>query len=336
MNHSDHRGGGRCTPAPGAHGHEARSELLRKPRSWVSACRPPIGAEEMRAVVLPHSSTGAHIAAVLGLKAKVHDYWNAESCGELYATDNGAFNRAKQAAARYALEPCILSFAKFEEAKDKDVLEIGVGMGSDHVLWACAKPRRLCGIDLTSRAVNFTSERLASEGLSLQLRQVDAEALPFESERFDIVYSWGVLHHSPDTPACVREVFRVLRAGGVAIIMIYHKWSIVGLMLWSGYALLTGRLGRSLAEIYSDHLESPGTKSCTVEEARRMLRDAGFDKISVRVQLSHGDLLEGNVGARHQGWLLRMAKALWPVLCFAALRGILDFISYRDRKIEGR
>ncbi len=244
-------------------------------------------------------------------KAAVRDFWNDASCGEVYAL--GADAKAQllaQARARYALEPYILEFARFADGGGKDVLEIGIGMGADHAEWAKARPRTLTGVDLTPRAVEFTRARLAYEGLSSDVRVADAENLPFGDASFDLVYSWGVLHHSPNTAQALREVHRILRPGGRARIMVYHTHSLVGYMLWMRYALLAGRPTRSLADIYAHHLESPGTKAYTLDEARAML--TGFRQVNVRSQLSFGDLLEGAVGQRHGGWLLSTAKQLWP------------------------
>jgi ubiquinone/menaquinone biosynthesis C-methylase UbiE len=168
----------------------------------------------------------------------------------------------------------------------------------------------LTGIDLTARAVDFTRARLASSGFVSDLRVADAEALPFADNSFDLVYSWGVLHHSPDTARAVREVHRVLRPGGAARLMLYHKYSIVGYMLWTRYALLAGKPTRSLADVYAHHLESPGTKAYTLDEVRTMC--APFSRVEARSQISFGDLLGGSVGQRHGGPLLRAAKAMWP------------------------
>lgn len=248
----------------------------------------------------------------LELKERVRAHWDSHSCGESYAATGLQLDLIKQAQERYFFEPYIHDFAKFDEAENKDVLEIGVGMGADHALWARGRPRCLCGIDLTTRALQFTGARLASEGLSSHLCQADAEALPFSNETFDLIYSWGVLHHSPDTPAAIMELSRVLRSGGVARIMLYNRCSLVGFMLWSRYALMAGRVKRGLSEVYYHHLESPGTKAYKVAEVRHLFSRAGFFKLSIRVQLSHGDLLQGNVGRRHQGWLLSVAKCVWP------------------------
>ncbi len=246
------------------------------------------------------------------LKSQVHDHWNRESCGEGYAGTGEDFDLSAQERRRYELEPYIFDFARFHEAPGKDVLEIGVGMGADHLMWARARPKSLSGVDLTERAVGFTSARVAAEGLPSKVQVADAERLPFPDDSFDLVYSWGVMHHSPDTPACLKEAARVLRPGGIARIMVYNTWSLVGMMLWLRYGLLAGRPGRRMADIYADKLESPGTKAYTPKEARALVEASGFRSASVKVQLSHGDLLEGDVGARHRGGLLSAAKALWP------------------------
>lgn len=106
------------------------------------------------------------------------------------------------------------------------------------------------------------------------------------------------------------EVHRVLRPGGRARVMIYHRRSLVGTMLWLRYGLLKGRLRLPLAQVYGAHMESPGTKAYSVEEARALF--AQFSAVNVTVQLSFGDLLEGDVGQRHGGPLLSLAKRLWP------------------------
>jgi SAM-dependent methyltransferase len=245
------------------------------------------------------------------LKESVREFWNAKSCGEVYAEgDSPAEKLAQQARERYILEPYIAAFAGFSHGAGKDVLEIGVGMGADHLEWAKSSPRSLTGIDLTDRAIQFTQERLGFFGLQSDLHAADAENLPFPDNSFDIVYSYGVLHHSPDTAQAIREVHRVLRPGGSARIMIYHSRSIVGYVLWLRYGLLAGKPFRSLTEIYANHLESPGTKAFSISQAREMF--SSFRSVQIGIQLGPGDLLEGAVGQRHRGWLLTVARALWP------------------------
>ena len=240
----------------------------------------------------------------------VHDFWNNASCGEqLYLTGSDKTGYSAQLRKRYELEPFLLTFARPEGTRDLDVLEIGVGLGADHQLFAEAGAR-LSGIDLTERAVDHARKRLALFGLESDLRVADAESLPFVDESFDLVYSWGVLHHSPNTQRAIDEAWRVLRHGGDARVMIYHKHSLVGYMLWVRYALLMGRPWQSLSDIYSRHLESPGTKAYTSDEARRLF--SRFSVVRISTVLTHGDLLESDAGQRHRGWLLSVAKRLWP------------------------
>lgn len=245
------------------------------------------------------------------LKESVREFWNRQSCGEVYAS--GASFREQvdnQARERYRLEPYLKDFAQFSSGAGKDVLEIGVGMGADHLEWAKSGPRMLRGIDLTQRAVNFTSERLRAYGFQPNVQVGDAENLPFPDESFDIVYSWGVIHCSPDTPKAVREIHRVLRPSGTARVLIYNYYSMVGYLLWARYGLLAGRPLRPLSDIYAHHLESPGIKAYTVEDARAMFHD--FSRAELHTGLALGDLLLGEVGQRHRGPLLTIGRALYP------------------------
>lgn len=243
-------------------------------------------------------------------KRDVHDFWNAASCGEaLYLPTTDRAGYQEQASARYQLEPCIPELARFEDGRGKRVLEIGVGLGTDHQRWA-ESGAELYGIDLTERAIEHTARRLREFGLESTLAVGDAERLSFPDDYFDLVYSWGVIHHSPDTPQVVAEVRRVLKPGGAARIMIYSKWSFVGYMLWLRYALLALRPWRSLSWVYGHHLESPGTKAYSVREARKLF--AAFDAVRIDTVLTHADLLESAVGQQHRGALLSLAFRIWP------------------------
>lgn len=266
----------------------------------------------------------------LDAKTQVKDFWDEASCGErllLPSQDRAGF--ASQAAERYRLEPYILDFADFEGWRGKRVLEIGVGLGADHQRFVEAGALTT-GIDLTPRAVDMTRRRLEAFGLASDLRVADAEALPLPAGEFDLVYSWGVIHHSPDTPGVVREILRVLKPGGTARIMIYSKWSLIGFMLWTRYALLRLRPLTPLSEVYSTHLESPGTKAYSVAEAQALF--AGFSDVRVKTVLSHGDLLSSGAGQRHGGRLLGIARRVWPrwfIVRFLKSRGLFMMVDAR-------
>jgi ubiquinone/menaquinone biosynthesis C-methylase UbiE len=261
-------------------------------------------------------------------KLRVREFWEEASCGEeLYLNERTKDNYADQARIRYELEPYIKDFAGFRSAAGKRVLEIGVGLGADHQRFAEAGAD-LTGIDLTPRAVEHTTRRLAAFGLKSDVRVMDAEHLEFPDGTFDVVYSWGVLHHSPDTPTAVREVYRVLKPGGEARVMIYHKYSLVGYMLWVRYALMRFRPFTSLATVYSKYLESPGTKAYSTRAARDLFRD--YRDVKTRVELTHGDLLSSAAGQRHRGTLLSIARRVWPrrfIRNFAPSQGLFLLIS---------
>lgn len=123
------------------------------------------------------------------------------------------------------------------DLRGKDVLEIGSGAGAHSALFAL-RGARMTSVDLTADRVFATARKfdLLPVGDSFAL-QADAEYLPFNDASFDIVYSNGVLHHTPDTERAVREVHRVLKPGGRAVVMLYAKYSfqyLVGLWLIQG------------------------------------------------------------------------------------------------------
>ena len=122
----------------------------------------------------------------------------------------------------------------FEELADKDVLEIGVGQGS-HAQLIAPFCKSFTGIDLTPIAAEVTAKRLQVFGLPGSILQMDAEEMAFPAERFDYIWSWGVIHHSADTLRILREMRRVLRPNGVATVMVYHR-------SWWNYYLVSGLL----------------------------------------------------------------------------------------------
>jgi SAM-dependent methyltransferase len=106
------------------------------------------------------------------------------------------------------------------------LLEVGCGIGVDSVQLA------KCGfdvtaVDLTENALAVARENAARAGVTIDFRLGNAEGLDFPDETFDAVYSFGVLHHTPDIEAAVAEVHRVLKPGGIAYVMLYARDSVV-------------------------------------------------------------------------------------------------------------
>jgi SAM-dependent methyltransferase len=222
----------------------------------------------------------------------VREYWERRPCG----TDGDPFPEGSReyfewvARVRYAREPFIEKYARFDQWRDRDVLEVGVGAGTDAERFAAAGAR-FTGVDLTERGVLLARRRFELAHLAGRNEQADAEALPFADRSFDFVYSWGVIHHSPDTAAAAREIARVCRSGGQICCMVYNRRSLLALQGRIVYGLIRGRPFRSIDEIAAEHFESPGTHLYT--EARLRGLFPGLRDVRVSHELTPYDLRIG-------------------------------------------
>ena len=158
------------------------------------------------------------------LKERVRAFWQAHPCGTKFSDAEIGTREffARIEAHRYAKEWHIPEAADFAGARGLRVLEIGCGLGTDGVRFAKAGAD-YTGIDLTDAAIELARKRFELSGLRGELRVSDAENLDFADESFDLVYSHGVLHHTPDIARAVSEIHRVLKPGGRAIVMLYHR-----------------------------------------------------------------------------------------------------------------
>lgn len=249
------------------------------------------------------------------LKSQVQAHWEQETCGTRYgesASRKDYFDEISRA--RYELEPQILDLAEFARGRNQRVLEIGVGSGSDFECWVL-NGAVATGVDLTDSAISLTRERLQLNHIDSEaydLRVADAENLPFDNDQFDIVYSWGVLHHTPDTQRAFQEAWRVLKPGGTLKAMVYHTPSWSGWMLWFQHAFLKGRPFRSVRSVVFDHLESPGTKVYTIGEARQLLTGIGFHPIRLFPKLGPGDLLLIKPSQKYQHPVFKLIWRFYP------------------------
>ena len=138
----------------------------------------------------------------------------------------------------------------YEQLSNLDVLEIGVGQGS-HAGLIAPRAKSFTGIDLTAPAVEATRRRLEQLGLTeARALQMDAEEMAFPDASFDYIWSWGVIHHSADTRRVLEQMHRVLRPGGRANVMVYHR------SFWKYYVadgFLKGLINGSLLRNHSLH-----------------------------------------------------------------------------------
>ena len=160
---------------------------------------------------------------------EVKRFWNDNPCQSALSDEEDRRRYFEEVSAkRYGqdINSHIPAVARFEEWSGRDVLEIGIGVGTDAYEFA-RHGARYHGIDLTPAAVAIVQERFSLFGLEGEVAVANAEArLPFEDGQFDHIYSWGVLHHSPGPDAIAREMHRVLKDGGTFTVMLYNRASI--------------------------------------------------------------------------------------------------------------
>ncbi|MGA8220682.1 MAG: class I SAM-dependent methyltransferase [Candidatus Acidiferrales bacterium] len=255
------------------------------------------------------------IESVIQTKQRVKEHWESEVCGSRYGAEAASDRRKffeQIDRTRYELEPQLEEFAEFEKARGKRVLEVGLGTGADFSRWVRAGAIA-SGRDLTEASVNLVRERLELSCLEANVAVGDAEDLrEFPDNSFDIFYSWGVLHHTPDPERAFAEAFRVLKPGGQLKVMLYHYPSAGALLVWLVHGPLRLRW-QGPRQSVAEHYESPGTKMYTTGEARALVGKF-FHKhaIEIRLYLGAGDLLTHRFSARYAGRKWELARALYP------------------------
>jgi len=249
----------------------SETELLRdllKPRS-----RP---VEEPAAVGV---AAGVGVAAVAdavvvdtgdAYKDEAQRQWNSNPAGSHYVRAQPHTLEWFLEAERYRyLEyaPWMPDLMEFGRHRGERVLEIGGGMGTDLAQFA-AGGALVTDVDLSVGHLNHAKENFKLRGLSGEFIHQDAEQLPVGDEQFDVVYSNGVLHHTPNTSRVIDQIYRVLKPGGTAITMFYAENSI---HYWWKLVLEIGLkrgqlLRRSMGDIMSAAVE------ITENEARPLVK----------------------------------------------------------------
>ncbi len=166
------------------------------------------------------------------LDAAIRAYWN-ERIHDVRLSDDPPGSAAFYTALdRYRLRRCryLTRVVDFGAWAGRDVLEIGCGAGLDLVRFA-RKGARVTGVDVAERALALARGCCEASGVEATLLEADGARLPFADARFDLVYCHGVLPFTRDPAGVIAESHRVLRPGGTAIMMVYHRRSWMRLAL---------------------------------------------------------------------------------------------------------
>lgn len=234
----------------------------------------------------PSKATGLECSE----KERVKAFWEENPCGagDVSFLEEGSrefFDAIERN--RYEGGDFMPGLTRFDQWKGKRILEIGCGLGTDLLQFAKAGAE-VFGIDLSEKSVALTQKRLGLHNLSGIVQVADGEKLSFSDDHFDLVYSWGVLHHTPSPESAAREMVRVCKRGGSVLAMVYNRYSLVALQVWIFYGLLRGKPWKSPSGLISKYMESPGTKTFTKGEARRLFK--GLKSVRVRTVVTRYDL----------------------------------------------
>ncbi len=152
--------------------------------------------------------------------------WTSRPCGALDGLDelSLAYFEAVEHNRYEDYAPWMREFVNFSAFAGKKVLEVGVGQGTDLVQFAKGGAD-VSGIDITQRHIELAERNFAVRSMHANLQCATSAAIPFESDSFDAVYSFGVLHHTDNTVRCISECHRVLKPGGEFILGLYHTFS---------------------------------------------------------------------------------------------------------------
>ena len=197
----------------------------------------------------------------------VAEYWNRRPCNLRHSpAEVGSrqyFDEVEER--KYFVEPHIPGFAEFEAWRGKKVLEIGCGIGTDAVNFARAGAD-YTGVELSVASLELARKRFALFGLSGRLLEANAETLDsvLDAESFDLVYSFGVIHHSPHPDAILRQARRLVRADGQLRVMVYARDSWKDAMIEAGLDQPEAQQGCPIAFTYTD------------AQARALLEQTGF------------------------------------------------------------
>lgn len=220
----------------------------------------------------------------------VQQYWNQRPCNIRHSTrpvgTREYFDEVEQR--KYFVEPHIPAFAQFERWEGKNVLEIGCGIGTDttnfarHGAWVTA-------VDVSENSLQLARQRAQVYGIEDRVRffHGDAERLSqiVPPGPYDLIYSFGVIHHTPHPERVIQEIRRIARTGTTLKIMVYHRyaWKVLWILVKHGKGRFW-RLADWVAEYSEAQTGCPVTYTYSRRQCRAMLEQNGFHVNEIRIE----------------------------------------------------
>ena len=222
--------------------------------------------------------------------SRVRDYWNGRPCNIRHSTAPiGTKEYFDQVEARkYFVEYHIPGFAEFERWREKKVLEIGCGIGTDTINFARAGAQ-VTTVDLSEKSMELARKRAAVFGLEERIRFCPGNAEQLSTfvpvEPYDLIYSFGVIHHTPHPEVVVEQLRQYARPGTTIKIMVYHRrsWKVAWILLTEGRGEFW-KLQELVAKNSEAQTGCPVTYTYTRREGRELLERHGFRVTDVRVE----------------------------------------------------
>lgn len=212
---------------------------------------------------------------------EVKEYWDKRPCNIRHSPAQiGTRQYFDEVEARkYFVEPHIPQFAEFDKWKGKRVLEIGCGIGTDTINFARAGAK-VTALDLSDKSLELAKKRAEVYGLSESITFYQANAEELSSvvpvEPYDLVYSFGVIHHTPHPERVIEQIRHFVKPGSIIKIMIYHRYSWKA--LWILFVYGKGafwKLNELIAKYSEAQTGSPVTYAYSKKSIRKLLR--GFE-----------------------------------------------------------
>lgn len=237
----------------------------------------------------------------------VAEYWNRRPCNIRHSTEEvgsrAYFDQVEQR--KYFVEPHIPGFAQFERWRDRRVLEIGCGIGTDATNFARAGAE-YTGVELSEVSLALARRRFEVFGLDGSFVHTNAEALDqhVRAASFDLIYSFGVIHHTPNPDAVLRQARRAIRPDGELRMMLYARDSWKDCMIEAGFDQPEAQSGCPIAFSY------------TQAEVRAMLRAADFAAVEITQEHIFPYVVEKYVRYEYelQPWFAAMPREMFRAL----------------------